>query len=99
MFFLFFFHFTIFRNYLEKKSETKVIAKTKEIAKAKMIENKEAKIRNYSRTPLSAHSLSAHLLYMHIIARSQAWDLNILHILHMHKFLKSKHIICTPLNA
>ena len=42
--FFIFFHFTIFRNYLEKKSEMKVIAKTKEIAKAKTIENKEAKI-------------------------------------------------------
>jgi hypothetical protein len=31
-------------KYLEKESETKVIAKTKEITKAKTIENKEAKI-------------------------------------------------------
>ena len=41
---MFFFIFFTSLKYLEKENETKVIAETKEIAKAKTIENKEAKI-------------------------------------------------------
>ena len=40
---VFFIFFTSLK-YLEKENEMKVIAETKEIAKAKMIENKEVKI-------------------------------------------------------
>src|SRR5260363_247798 len=40
---IFFIFFTSLK-YLEKENETKVIAETKEIAKAKTIKNKEAKI-------------------------------------------------------
>ena len=41
---MFFFIFFTSLKYLEKENEMKVIAETKEIAKAKTIENKEAKI-------------------------------------------------------
>ena len=41
---MFFFIFFTSLKYLEKENETKVIAETKEITKAKTIENKKAKI-------------------------------------------------------